>query len=348
MGYDVKQKIDTNAKIAVLCGGPSSEAEVSRRSGKNVLKALQNLGYKNAQLIEVDENIAKTLKDKGIEVVYNAMHGKYGEDGCIQGLLEVMQIPYTGCGVLASAVCMNKEYTKNILKGARIPLIKSVLVRKDEDYKEKIKGLRYPFMLKPVSEGSSIGMYKVNNEAEMEECFKKSLECGQDVMVEEYLEGKSVTVGVLQDFIGENVSNSGEIVSNRGENVSNRGACEKNGGAQAKTFATEILEFRTKTEWYDYEAKYTAGLTEFILPAELSPEMTAKVKQIAIDSFKACACAGVSRVDFLIAGDEPYVLEVNTSPGMTDLSDLPAQSKAMGIDYDTLVQIILNGAGLNK
>lgn len=316
MGYDVKQKIDLNTKIAVLMGGLSSEAEVSRRSGKNVFKALQNLGYKNAELIEVEDNISKTLRDKGIEVVYNAMHGRFGEDGCIQGMLEVMGIPYTGCGVMASSVCMNKEYTKNILKEAGIPLIKSVLVRKGEDYKDKIKGLKYPFMLKPVSEGSSIGMYKVNTPEEMEECFKKSAQCGQDVMVEEYVTGKSVTVGVLED--------------------------------NNKLFATEILEFRTKTEWYDYEAKYTAGMTEFILPAQLSPEITAKVKQISVDAFKACDCRGVSRVDFMVCEDEPYVLEINTSPGMTDLSDLPAQSAAMGIDYDTLVQIILNGAGLNK
>ena len=297
-------------------GGPSSEAEISRRSGKNIFNALKNLGYINAELVEVDENIAKTLREKNIELVYNAMHGKFGEDGCIQGMLEVMGIPYTGCGVMASSVCMNKEFTKNVLKEAGIPLIKSVLVRKDESYKEKIKGLKYPFMLKPVSEGSSLGMYKVNTPDEMEECFKKSLEYGQDVMVEEYLEGKSVTVGVLED--GE------------------------------KMFATEILEFRTKTEWYDYEAKYTAGMTEFVLPAELSEEMTKKVKQIAIDAFNACACSGLSRVDFLVTKDMPYVLEINTSPGMTDLSDLPAQSKAMGIDYDTLVQIILNGASMNK
>lgn len=316
MGYDVKQKIDTNAKIAVLMGGPSSEAEISRRSGKNIFKALQNLGYKNAELIEVDENIAATLRTKNIEFVYNAMHGRFGEDGCIQGMLEVMGIPYTGCGVMASSVCMNKEYTKNILKEAGIPLIKSVLIKKGEDYKEKIKELKYPFMLKPVSEGSSIGMYKVNNPEEMAECFEKSAKYGQDVMVEEFIQGKGLTVGVLED---------GDMM-----------------------FATEIIEFRTKTEWYDYEAKYTAGMTEFIIPAELSEEMTKKVKKIAVDAFKACDCRGVSRVDFMVADDKAYVLEINTSPGMTDLSDLPAQSNAMGIDYDTLVQIILNGAGLNK
>ena len=164
--------------------------------------------------------------------------------------------------------------------------------------------------------GNRAKVKKVSDEKEMTECFKKSLEYNQDVLVEEYLNGKSLTVGVLE--------NGDEL------------------------FATEILEFRTKTEWYDYKAKYTAGMTEFILPAELSSEMTQKVKNIAVKAFKACGCRGVSRVDFLISNSTPYVLEINTSPGMTDLSDLPAQSKAMGINYDNLVQIILNGASLNK
>lgn len=316
MGYDVKKKIDVNAKIAVLCGGPSSERDVSIRSGKNVEKALHNLGYKNVELIDIDRNIASVLSEKGIEVVYNAMHGRFGEDGCIQGMLEVMGIPYTGCGVMSSSVCMHKDFTKNILKGADIPLIKSVLIRKSDNYADKIKDLKMPLMLKPVSEGSSLGMFKVSTIEEFDECIKKSFEYNQDVLVEEYLVGISATVGVLED--GD------------------------------KIFATEILEFRTKTEWYDFEAKYTAGMTEFILPAQISAEMTKKVKEIAVDAFNACGCKGVSRVDFLISDNVPYVLEINTSPGMTDLSDLPAQSAAMGISYDELVQIILNGAGLNK
>ncbi len=316
MEYDVKKIIDENKKIAVLCGGPSSEREVSLRSGKNIFEALKRLGYKNVELIDIDKNIAATLRAKNIEVAYNAMHGKYGEDGCIQGMLEVMGIPYTGCGVLASSICMNKEFTKNVLKGADIPLIKSVLLKKEDNYLEKIKNLNYPLMLKPVSEGSSIGMYKVNNQDEFLKYIEKSFEYNQDVLTEEYLDGTSLTVGVLED--GE------------------------------KIFATEILEFKTKTEWYDYEAKYTAGLTEFILPAKISETQTKQIKEIAIQAFKACGCKGVSRVDFLLAQGIPYVLEVNTSPGMTDLSDLPAQSKAMGISYDMLVQIILNGAGLNK
>lgn len=313
----IEKRISLDKKIAVLCGGMSNEREVSLRSGKNVYEALLRQGYKNAELVDVDENIASKLKDCGFEIAYNALHGKFGEDGCIQGILEILKIPYTGCGVMSSAVCMNKDYTKRMLNCCKdVPLIKSVIVKSGDDVVSAVKDLKYPLMLKPVSEGSSIGMYKVNSEEELKECFKKSLECKQDVMIEEYLEGVNCTVGVLED--------------------------------KDKIFATEILEFRTKTEWYDYEAKYTKGLTEFILPAEISDEMTKKVKEIAIKAFKTCGCQGVSRVDFLISNNIPYVLEINTSPGMTDLSDLPAQSKPVCLNYDNLVQLILNGASLQK
>ncbi len=306
--------IQKETKIAVLCGGMSSEAEVSRRSGKNCYEALLRLGYKNAKLVEVTENIAKDLE--GFDIAYNALHGKYGEDGCIQGLLELMKIPYTGCGVMSSAVCMNKEYTKKVLSSAGLPLIKSVLISKGDNLYEKVKSLKYPMMVKPVSEGSSLGMAKVSNSDELVKAVFEASKYKQDIMIEEYLEGVSTTVGILEK--------------------------------DNKLVATEILEFRTHTEWYDYEAKYTKGMTEFIIPAELSDEMTQKVKDISIQAFKVCGCSGVSRVDFLITEDTPYILEVNTSPGMTDTSDLPAQAAAMGISYDELVEIILQSAGLNK
>ena len=306
--------IQKETKIAVLCGGMSSEADVSRRSGKNCYEALLRLGYKNAKLVEVTENIAKDLE--GFDIAYNALHGKYGEDGCIQGLLELMKIPYTGCGVMSSAVCMNKEYTKKVLSSAGLPLIKSVLVSKGDNLYEKVKPLKYPMMVKPVSEGSSLGMAKVANADELVKAVFEASKYKQDIMIEEYLEGVSTTVGILEK--------------------------------DDKLVATEILEFRTHTEWYDYEAKYTKGMTEFIIPAELSDEMTQKVKDISIQAFKVCGCSGVSRVDFLITEDTPYILEVNTSPGMTDTSDLPAQAAAMGISYDELVEIILQSAGLNK
>lgn len=308
--------IDTNTRIAVLAGGMSNEREVSLRSGNNCLNALHRLGYKNAELVDVDKNIANKLIEKQIEVAYNALHGRYGEDGCIQGLLEILGIKYTGCGVMSSALCMNKHYTKEMLKSAGIPLIKSVYIQKGDNLVEKVRELRYPMMIKPVCEGSSIGMYKVHNEAELLDKFKAAEKIQQDILIEEFVVGRCGTVGVLQ--------NKDEI------------------------FATAVLEFRTKTEWYDFEAKYTAGMTEFILPGEFSDEMTAKLKDIAIKSHKACGCNSLSRVDFLVENDVPYVLEINTSPGMTDLSDLPAQSACIGISYDQLVQLILNSAGLQK
>lgn len=314
---NVIQKIEKDAKIAVLSGGLSSEAEVSRRSGKGCYEALKRLGYTNVELIEVDTNIAQKLKEGNYDYAYNALHGKYGEDGCIQGILETLQIPYTGCGVMASAVCMNKEYTKRILSTCPdIPLIKSAFVKKGEDVKEKTKDLKYPLITKPVSEGSSFGMTKVNTPDELEKAYQDAIKYNDDVLIEEYLVGICATVGILEGEDG--------------------------------LFATEILELRPKNEWYDYEAKYTKGMTEFILPAELSDNMTKQVKEIAIKAFDIAGCKGVSRVDFLIVNNIPYVLEINTSPGMTETSDLPAQANAMGINYDNLVQIILNGAGLNK
>lgn len=314
---NIVSKIDKNAKIAVLAGGMSSEAEISKRSGKGCFDALKRLGYVNAELVVVDENIAQTLKNGKYDYAYNALHGKYGEDGCIQGVLEILQIPYTGCGVMSSSVCMNKEYTKRILSTCKdIPLIKSVFVQKGEDVVEKTKTLNYPLITKPVNEGSSFGMTKVNSPDELENAYLDAIKYNDDVLIEEYLVGKAATVGVIGDG--------------------------------AERIVTEILEMRPKHEWYDYECKYTKGMTEFVLPAEISKEMTEKVKKIALKAFEAAGCSGVSRVDFHIVDDVPYVLEINTSPGMTETSDLPAQAAAMGIDYDNLVLLILNSAGLNK
>lgn len=304
---------DKNIKIAVLCGGFSSEREVSLRSGKNCYEALLRLGYKNTKLVDVTTNIANDLKD--FDVAYNALHGKYGEDGCIQGLLEILKIPYTGCGVMASSVGMNKEYTKKILRDSGLNLIKSVCITKEDDVFESVKNLKYPLMIKPVCEGSSFGMSKVNSKDELQKAVDEARKYNQDVLIEEYIVGVNVTVGVI----------------------------EKDGNP----FATDILELRPHNEWYDYEAKYTKGMTDFILPAEISQEMTKLVKEQAIKAFKACGCSGVSRIDFIIT-DLPYILEINTSPGMTDTSDLPAQSASMGISYDELVELILMSAGLNK
>lgn len=306
--------LQKDSKIAVLCGGFSSEAEVSRRSGKNCYEALLRLGYSNTKLIEVTENISNDLN--GFDFAYNALHGKYGEDGCIQGLLEILKIPYTGCGVMASSICMNKEFTKKVLRDAGLPVIKSICITKGDNLFDKTKDLAYPLMVKPVCEGSSFGMSKVNNQDELVKAVFEASKFKQDILIEEYKTGKDATVGVL----------------------------EKEG----VPFATDILEMRPHNEWYDYEAKYTKGMTDFITPAEFSDKMTTAVKDYAIKAFKACGCRSVSRVDFVVTEDIPYILEVNTSPGMTDTSDLPAQTASMGISYDELVELTLKSAGLNK
>ena len=313
MQFTIQNK---DAKIAVLCGGMSSEREVSLRSGKNCLGALHRLGYKNAEIVDVSPNVMNDLK--GFEYAYNTLHGKYGEDGCIQGVLEIMKIPYTGCGVMASAICMNKEYTKKVLStNKNIPLIKSAFVRKGEDLMKAVEGLQYPLITKPVSEGSSFGMTKVNKPEELQAAYDEAIKYNDDVLIEEFIDGFFVTVGVL----------------------------EKDG----KAFATEILEIRTKTEWYDFDAKYTKGLSEFIVPATgLTKEATELTKKIAVEAHETAGCSGVSRVDFMVKDDKPYFLEINTNPGMTDTSDLPAQAKVCGIDYDNLVLMILNSVGLNK
>lgn len=313
-----KKNIDKNAKIAVLCGGMSNEREVSLRSGKNVLKALVELGYKNSILIDVDKNVAETLAKEKVEICYNTLHGKYGEDGCIQGLLEIMGIKYTGCNVKSSAICMDKETTKNVLKENGLPIIKSHCINKGQNPDDIVKGLSFPLMIKPAKEGSSIGMSKVNKKEELNSALNDAYKSDTKVLIEEYLQGYSCTVGVLQDVNNE------------------------------KTFATPVLGFQTKTEWYDFNAKYTKGLTEFQLPAKLDEKLTKKVREMAVLAHKALECTGVSRVDFLIYNEIPYILEINTNPGMTDLSDLPAQANHMGIDYKSLVELILNTALIEK
>ena len=306
-------KLNKNSKIAVLYGGMSAEREISLRSGKKVYNALLEQGYKNSVLVDVNPNVAQTLADGGFEFAFNVLHGRYGEDGCIQGLLEIMGIKYTGCDVKSSAVCMDKETTKNILASRGSPLVPSVCITEESELEKSVSGLNFPLMVKPVKEGSSIGMSKADNLQELKEAFALAKKSDNKVLIEEYYQGKSATVGVLQR--------------------------EKDG--KIETFATTVLGFETKNQWYDYEAKYTKGMTKFILPADFDDDMTRRIQKIAVESFEACECRGLARVDFLVYNNTPYVLEINTNPGMTDLSDLPAQANHMGIDYNSLVEMIL-------
>ena len=308
------------ANIAVLCGGPSSEAEVSRRSGRNCYEALKRLGYEHVMLIEVDKHVTEKLKDESIEIVFLALHGQYGEDGSIQGLLDILQIPYTGSRLRAMAITWDKDITKRLLKDAGLPVLPWQCFDVDDANQiELIKegALPYPLMLKPLCDGSSVGMSKVESPEQLEPAIMTVAKTSQKAMVEAFITAADLTVGILEKANGE-------------------------------LLVTPILELRSKSKagWYDYEAKYTQGLTDFVLPAEISAGTTHRVQALAKQAHQTLGCYGVSRVDFDLdkATDQPYILEVNTIPGMTDVSDLPAQANAIGIGYDELVEMILQTA----
>lgn len=320
--------ITKTTRIGVLCGGMSNEREVSLRSGKNCYAALKRLGYDNTEEIDVTENLVYDLKEKKIEVAFLALHGKYGEDGAIQGLLELQQIPYSGSGVLASALAMSKPLTKQVLKANGLPTAETVIIDQHEakNYKEITSTIQWlPVMVKPLAEGSSVGVSKVDEKGTLATVVGETITKYGGAIVEKYITGQEITVGVLEDS-GPN----------------------KNG---KDIWALPILELRPKSKagWYDYEAKYTKGMTEFVLPAELSPEVTKNAQEIAVRTFRAMQCNGYARVDMIIdKTGHPHVLEVNTLPGMTDTSDLPAMAEHVGINYDALVERILFSCGLDK
>lgn len=296
-----------------MSGGRSREWDVSLRSGKRVFDSLKNQGF-NVFQFDTDDDLISKLKKKKIDIVYIALHGTYGEDGVIQGLLEYAGIPYTGSGVLASALAMNKVAAKNIFLANKIPTAAFALLdpfAKPKDTAERIKSFfPFPVVLKPVSEGSSFGVSIIKDKNEFEKILQKTLQEHKNCFVEEYIKGKEVTVGIL----GEE--------------------------------ALPILELVPRNEFYDYDAKYSAGGTQFIIPARLSPPLYKKTQKLALAAHRALGCKGVSRVDFIISDKDhiPYITEVNTIPGMTDKSDLPAEAAHAGISFDELVVRILQSA----
>ena len=299
--------------VGVLMGGLSGEREVSLRSGQNCLRALLELGYR-AVAVDALRDVANRVDEAGVEVAFLALHGRYGEDGTIQGLLEVMGIPYTGSGVLASALGMNKIAAKKIVLGSGLPTPAYCEIIPGEPAPEaatRIEAeLGLPVMIKPVEEGSSLGVTKCGTAQEVIASIDKGREDYGVVFAEKFVPGREITVGVLQ----------------------------RHGALRA----LPILELVPKNEFYDYEAKYTEGMTEFILPARLPAKDYAEAESVAIAAFAAVGCQGYARVDMMV--DEagvPWFVEVNTLPGMTDTSDLPAQARAAGISYEELVETIL-------
>lgn len=299
--------------IGVLMGGLSGEREVSFRSGENCLRALLARGY-HAVRIDAVRDVARRLEEAGVEVAFLALHGRYGEDGTIQGLLEMMGIPYTGSGVLASALGMNKIAAKKVIKSSGLPTPEhravsmqkpAVAVAADIE-----TGLGLPVMLKPVEEGSSLGVFKCSDPPGLVAAIERGRSEFGAMFAEQFVSGREITVGVL----------------------------ERDGRPEA----LPILELVPKNEFYDYEAKYTEGMTEFILPARLDPAVYAEAERVAVGAFEAIGCRGYARVDMMVdQAGVPWFVEVNTLPGMTDTSDLPAQARAAGISYEDLVETIL-------
>jgi D-alanine-D-alanine ligase len=309
-------KYFTDKRLAVLMGGRSGEREVSLRSGRNVLEALKRQGLQAVGL-DVGLDLGADLRHKKIDAAFVILHGKYGEDGTVQGLLEMMDIPYTGSGVLASALAMNKVFSKKIFSEQGIHTPEYCWAGPGQDpqtaAQEAVDELELPLVIKPVEEGSSLGVSIAKSRDEAFRSFSKIHKKYGQVMAERFIQGMNVTVGIL--------------------------------GCGSKARALPVLELVPKNEFYDYQAKYTGGMTEFHVPARLPGSIYAKTQQVTLKAHQALGCHGWSRVDAIVdRSGTVYVLEVNTSPGMTDLSDLPAEAKAEGLEYDHLVLEILDSA----
>ena len=302
-------------KIGVLMGGTSAEREVSLRSGTAIYNALKGLGYK-AVAIDVGPDVCTLLKRKGIEIAFLALHGGYGENGAMQGMLEVLGIPYTGSGVLASALAMDKEASKKIFLYHNIPVPPFVVLSKEQrptrtETLPELLQIDFPLprTVKPATGGSSIGVVIVRDEGQFRAAIEKAFSSSDRVIIEKYIDGKEVHIGILNDRVL--------------------------GG----------VEVRPSLEFYSYDAKYTAGLTDYILPPEIDGKAYEMAKEVALSAHIALCCEGATRVDLRIDVEgNPYVLEVNTIPGMTETSLLPKITKHAGLDFSGLIEEILRGA----
>lgn len=297
-------------KVVVLLGGPSAEREVSLSSGKECAAALRAKDY---DVIELDAgpDVAQRLVELGPDVVFNALHGRWGEDGCVQGILEWLRIPYTHSGVLASSLAMDKERTKAVYKVAGIPVAESVILPKEEVARDHV--MEPPYVIKPNNEGSSVGIYIVNEGANGPPTIAETMP--DQLMVERYVPGRELTVSVMED----------------------RGLC-----------VTEIVT----DGWYDYHAKYAPGGSSHVVPAELPSDVTDACLAHAVTAHQALGCRGVSRTDFRwddakgLAG--LITLETNTQPGMTPTSLVPEQAQEIGMSFPDLCDWMVKDASCDR
>lgn len=302
-------------RIAVLLGGRSREREISLRTGRAVMKALEAKGY---EVLPIDPGptIVEDLDRAAPDAVFIALHGRFGEDGIIQGLLEVLEIPYVGSGVLASAASWDKLFAKRLFQAVGIPTPRFVLVERRTwepgraSILQEAATLRYPIVVKPSEEGSSLGMTVAERPEDLETAILAALTHGQNVLVEEFVRGKELTVGVI---------------GNRPE-------------------ALPPIEIRPRSGRYDFASKYTVGATEYIIPPDLPPPRIEEAKDLGLRAHGVLGCRGMSRVDMILGERGFEVLEVNTIPGMTETSLLPKAAAAAGIPFEDLCDRLVRWA----
>ena len=298
-------------KIGVLMGGLSAEREVSLKSGAAVHQALVAGGF-NAVTIDVGRDLAQVLDREAIDLAFICLHGRYGEDGAVQGVLELLGIPYTGSGVLASALAMNKIFAKQVFAASGLTVAQYKVLRHGEALDHCTLGFGFPVVVKPSQEGSSVGVSIVKCAADLPAALEIAFRYDEEILVEQFVKGREIQVGILDDR------------------------------------AMGAIEIVPKNEFYDFEAKYTEGMAEHICPPVLQPELYKKLLAQGEAAHRALGCSGYSRVDFLVTEEGSCcLLEVNTLPGMTALSLLPeiAQKEA-GISFPELVERIALSAAL--
>ncbi|HEX5612754.1 MAG TPA: D-alanine--D-alanine ligase [Burkholderiales bacterium] len=295
-------------KVAVLLGGKSAERAVSLKSGGMVLQALRSRGV-DAHAFDPSTQGLDALLEQRYDRVFIALHGRFGEDGTVQGILEWLGIPYTGSGVLASALAMDKLRTKLVWQACGLPTAPHEVLHADADFAEVAKRLGMPIMVKPVNEGSSIGMSKVREAGALDEAYALAVNYDRAVMAEKFIEGTELTGAILGDE------------------------------------ALPLIRLETPRDFYDYDAKYVADDTRYIVPCGLPAQKEQSLRQLCLEAFRALGCRGWGRVDLMLdrAGN-PYLLEVNTAPGMTDHSLVPMAARAVGLSYEDLCMRILADA----
>lgn len=294
-------------RVLVLMGGVSAEREVSLVSGAAVSEALTSAGYPVVQH-DVGDDIGTLLGacSSDVDVVFNALHGRFGEDGCIQGLLNLLGMPYTHSGLLASAMAMHKPTAKRLFADAGLPVAEHVLVTPEEVAAGD--PLPRPYVVKPIDEGSSVGVRIVHPGADAPDADDALWAGHREVMVERFIAGREFTVAVMGDH------------------------------------PLAVTEITTHRGFYDYDAKYAAGGSVHVIPADLSDEDAAQVLDLALRAHDALGCRGVSRADFRFDGERFFILEVNTQPGMTPTSLVPEQARHVGISFEDLVSWMVENA----